>query len=168
MKSCGTFDVRNISFWSLRAIMPPSRATIPSSSVTKTCSVRSSISSRMRARFSSANPAAGATRASISFFPASTSAISLRRFSAFSGVSGLGVELSSTTPSSISGWRSQKASATYPPIECPTSVQRPMPRALSASATVSARKSIVWTAPVTTEMPWPGRSSVTTRTSLYR
>lgn len=33
MNSCGTSDERNIAFWSLRVTMPPSSATIPSSSV---------------------------------------------------------------------------------------------------------------------------------------
>ena len=70
------------------------------------------MASFIRARFSGAKPASGATCASSSLRPARTSAISRRRFSIFSGVSALGVELSSTTPSSISGWRSQKASAT--------------------------------------------------------
>lgn len=45
-------------------------------------------------------------------FAASTNLISRRRFSFFSSVSATGVELSSTTPSSRSGYFSQKARAT--------------------------------------------------------
>ena len=57
MNSCGTDDSRNSSLRSLRAIMPFSRAMIPSSSVMKTCSVKSSTSSCIRRRFSGAKPA---------------------------------------------------------------------------------------------------------------
>ena len=85
---------------------------MPLSSVTKTCSARSATASAMRVRFSAANPAAGAVRASSSFFPASTSAISRSRPLLFSSLSASGVELKSTMPSSSSGWRSQQARAT--------------------------------------------------------
>ena len=43
-----------------------------------------------------------------------------------------------------------------------------MPRARRAPAVTSASHSIVCTGPLTSEMPWPGRSSVTTRTGFCR
>ena len=55
------------------------QATMPLSSVTKTCSARSATASAMRVRFSAANPAAGAVRGQQLLFPASTSAISRSR-----------------------------------------------------------------------------------------
>lgn len=102
-KSCRTGERRSISLRSGRAIIPLRSATIPSSSVRYTCSVKSAMASAIRCRLSAANPAPGATRASCSFLPARTSAISRRRFSRFSSVSAFGVEEKSTRPSSISG-----------------------------------------------------------------